>query len=506
MSRTHNSVRNAATAIGGQMLNNGLRLICRTAFIYTMGKHYLGISSLYANILTILSVTELGFSSAVTYSLYRPLADGDTQTVCALMDFYRKAYRVIGLVILGLGLALIPWLPKLMNGATDIVNIYEYYLLYLAQTVVSYFFFAYKSTLLVADQKKYVTDLVTYVVQISINAVQIVILFAFRSFFLYTVASVLGSAIQNIAVARAADKRYPYLKKPAPPLDPELRKSIFSQVYATSLYKISTVIGVATDNLIISAYINVIMVGMYDNYNMILQVVQKLLQSVFQAVSSSLGNLYATQSKQENLRMFYCLNRLNSWLIVFCSVCFLNLFQPFVERLWGEEYLLRRLVVAVIVGNFATLYLQNVVQIYKNASGLFVRGKYRAVATAVLNLGISIFLVKRIGLPGVFLGSIISRVVTTWWYDAWILFRHGFDSRPTGYYLDCAITLVLAYGLGILVYFLCRNLAATWTDIILRGVVCVTVPNLIYALLYCRTRSFRDLTGRLIALVKRRKA
>lgn len=161
MSRTTNSLRNASAAIGGQLLNNLLRFVCRTVFIHTLGREYLGISSLYTNVLTILSITELGFSTAVTYSLYEPLAKDDRPAVRAIMAFFRKAYRAVGLAVLLLGLALMPFLPHLMTGVTDKVNIYQYYLLYLAETVVSYLFFAYKSTLLIADQKKYAAELVS---------------------------------------------------------------------------------------------------------------------------------------------------------------------------------------------------------------------------------------------------------------------------------------------------------------------------------------------------------
>lgn len=298
MSRTGNSLKNIASAIGGQMLNNLLRFVCRTAFIYTLGKEYLGISGLYANILTLLSVSELGFASAITYSLYKPLAENNIPEIRALMGFFKKAYRIIGMVIFGLGLALMPFLPKLMNGTTEAVNIYEYYLLYLIQTVVSYLFFAYKGTLLVADQKRYLLDTVSYVVQVAMNLVQIAILVVLRSFLLYTIVSILSNMIQNIAAAWMADRRYPWLKEPAEPLPPEKRKEVFRQVYASSLYRISNVVGIATDNLVISANISVLMVGLYDNYNMIIQVIQRLLSGLLQSFTASLGNYYASESKE----------------------------------------------------------------------------------------------------------------------------------------------------------------------------------------------------------------
>ena len=297
MSRTKNSLFNIMASIGGQLLTNVLRWICRMVFIYTLGKEYLGISSLYTNILTILSLSELGLGSAITYSLYKPLAENDTETIRSLMAFFKKAYRWIGIAVLILGLCLMPFLPYLMTGSTDVINIYLYYLLYLAQTVVSYLFFAYKSILLTADQKKYIADVVMYILQIVMNAVQIVILFVWRSFFAYTVAVIIYNIIYNMAVAFVVDRKYPYLKETSKKLSREQYKDVFSRVYAMSLYRICNVVGTSTDNLIISANISVIAVGLYDNYYMIIQVIQKMLTGIFQAFTSSLGNFYVLESK-----------------------------------------------------------------------------------------------------------------------------------------------------------------------------------------------------------------
>lgn len=493
------------TSIGGQMLNSVLRLVCRTAFIYTLGKEYLGISSLYANILTILSVSELGFSTAITYSLYKPLADQDLQKVGALMNFFKKAYRAIGLVILGLGLALMPFLPKLMSGTTDVVNIYVYYLLYLGQTVVSYLFFAYKGTLLMADQKRYLSDVVTYCVQIAMNALQICLLFLTRSFFLYTVTALLSAAVQNIAISLVVDKKYPYLKKCKATLSKADRKNVFGQVYALSLYRISTTVSNATDNLIISSYFSVLMVGLHDNYSMIIQVIQRLLQGFFRGFTASLGNYYATETKEHNAFIFRCLNMLNSGIIVFCSVSFLTLLQPFVSLWIGEDYLLTYGVVVAIVMNFATNYMQSALQAYKDASGLFVRGKYRAVAAAVLNLGISILLVKLIGLAGVFWGSVISRLVTIWWYDAWILHRVGFECSPVRYYIGCVADFVLIFLLtGAILAVSALLTVPLWVTLVLRGVLSVVLVLAAFLLIYGRSAEWRFLADKCRSLVKKK--
>ncbi|MCR5294928.1 MAG: hypothetical protein K6E30_07130 [Lachnospiraceae bacterium] len=497
MGRTANSIRNMAASLSGQLLNNVLRFFCRTVFIHILGKEYLGISSLYANILTILSASELGFSTAVTYSLYKPLAENDTETAAAIMAFFRKVYRVIGALMLAAGLLLLPLLPKLMTGAGDKVNIYLYYLLYLAQTVISYEFFAYKGVLLIADQKRYLYDLGVYAVQIGMNACQIIALFATRSFLIYTLIAVVCDALQNVVTAAAADRNYPYLKEPARKLTEKERCGIFRQVYASSLYRLCSIVGTSTDNLVISSNISVFMVGLYDNYTLIVQVVSRILQGAFQAFASSIGNLYASESPEKNEFIFRCLNLLNTWILVFCSVCFRILFQPFISLWIGEQYLLSDFTLSVIVLNFASLYLQNMVQIYRTAAGLFVYGKLRPLISALLNLLISIILVRYLGVSGVIIGSIASRTLTTWWYDAYVLYRRGFRMQPFGYYRDCFIAIFLIVFTAGLLSYVCRAFSApSWTNLFVKGFISAVLSNLVLFLAYFRREEFHFLIER----------
>lgn len=479
MGRTFNSLRNIKVNLIGQLANNVLKFVCRTVFIYVLGEEYLGILSLYTNILLLLSVSELGFSSAVTYSLYRPLAEEDTRKVASIMAFYKKAYRIIGVIILGMGLCLIPFLPQLMNGTTEKVNIYLYYILYLLQSVLSYFFFAYKQTLLLADQKKYLVDFVVYGVQGAANIVQIIVLILKKSFWEYTLIGILNGAVSNMIISIIVDKKYTYLQEKAEKLSKTEVKKIFSQVYAMFLYRICNIVGVATDNLIISSSIGVLMVGLYDNYAMIVNVIQEILSSVLYAFTGSLGNLYVLESDKKNAFVFRCLNLVNLWFIIFASVSFLVLFQPFITLWIGEKYTLDYMVVFIIVMNFATNHMQGVVQIFKDTTGLFKKGKYRPVATVILNLGISLILVKQMGIAGVFLGSIISRMCTTWWYDVWLIHKYAFHEKPMTFYFECIMSAGVIVMLAGIIQVLCTwmSISLSWSGIIIRGILCVVIVN-----------------------------
>ena len=446
-------MRNAAASGFGQILSFLMRFLCRTAFLHTLGREYLGIASLYTNVLTLLSITELGFGAAVTYSLYDPLARGDEAKVRSLMQFYRRAYQFIGGMIFCVGLLLIPVLPRLMTGVTDKVNIYLYYILYLIQTTVSYLFFAYKSTLLIADQKKYIYDIHVYIVMILENLVQIAILVFWGSYFAYTLVLIVSNIATNLWVARTVDKRYPYLLERAEPLAEADRKGVFSRVYAMALYKIAGAVGTSTDNIIISAMIGVVEVGLYNNYYMIISMVQSFVTGFFRSFSASLGNLYAEEGEERNEFMFRTMSMISNCVVTMCAILFMVLFQPFI-RIWaGRDYLLPFPVVALIVFNFFTNYLTSTVQIFRETTGVFVRGKYRAAATAVLNLVLSILFVRWWGFPGVFLGSVVSRMLTTWWYDPYLVYHDALHRSPWPFFRDGAVMtgiLVLVSGATIL--------------------------------------------------------
>lgn len=506
MSRTTNSLRNAGTALSGQLISNLLRFLVRTVFMRTLGMEYLGISGLYANVITILSISELGFGTAVTFSLYEPLARDDRETVRALMGFFRNAYRLIALAVLVLGLALIPVLPKLMTGVTDKVNIYHYYLLYLAQSVVSYLFFSYKSVLLTADQKKYTVDAIAYGCQVATALLQMAALIFLRSFLAYTVLFIVSSIAQNIITSLVVDRRYPYLRQKAPKLPREQKKDVVRKVYAMFLNKVSTAVGTSTDNLIISSFVSVLAVGLYSNYEMVVQPIQKILKGIFQGSTSSIGNLYAAGERDWCAFLFRALNMLNNCLIIFCGTCFLTLFQPFVTLWAGKDYLLPYTVVITIVLNFATNYLQNVVQVFREGCGSFVRGKYRPVATAALNLVVSLALVKPLGIAGVFWGSIISRVVTTWWFDAWVLCRTYLGISPGRYYLECGGTLAAIGLCGGAIELLFQSLALTgWPLLLGKAAACLILVPSLCLLACCKTPEFHYLKRQAANLLHRKK-
>lgn len=441
--RTKRFFQNVATSVGGQLLSIILQFVGRTVFIYTLGAQYLGISGLFSNIISVLNVTELGLGAAITYSLYEPLAHRDEKKVCSIMHLLRKAYFFVGLFVLVVGVIVIPFLPYLMKETTTLVNIPIVFMLYVMQSVSSYWFYAYKSLIFKADQKAYIANMITYLAGIIGTVVQILVLVIYKSFLGYTLVGISINIVGNIFVAHKADRCYPYLKETPGKLSLKDRQDILKNVLGTSIYKVNSIIVRSTDNIIISAFISTVAVGVYDNYHLITNTIMTFVKMFFASATAGIGNFVVTEEKKQSEFLFRVMSILAFCLYGICTVCLAILVNPFITIVWGSEWIFEETLVCIIVLDFLMDGFQTISIIYKDACGLFWKGKYRPVATAILNLIISLGLVNKLGVEGVILGTIISRLLTTWWYEPMLIYKNVFAISAKGYFrryfIACAL-------------------------------------------------------------------
>lgn len=501
--RTDKVAKNSLTNVIGQGLQILLQFVSRTVFIYVLGKEYLGISSLFTNILTVLSVTELGLGSAIAFSLYKPLADSDEKKIRALMQLYKKAYNIIGFVVLLLGIALIPVLPYLMKDTTDLVNIRLYYILYLMQSVSSYWFFAYKATLLNADQKQYIYNIINYITLIIGSVARIVILLVFKSFLIYTICGILTNIFGNYAVSKRVDKLYPYLDGPSEQLDKDDKTTLYKNVFSTSLYKVNSVIVSSVDNIVISSFISVVAVGFYGNYNLIVSSVESVLRLLISSIQASVGNMYQTESAEKTEKVFRAVCFICFWIYGWCAICLGVLLNPFIELWVGEEYLFGSTTVMVIVIDFLTKGFQRPSIIYKDACGLFWQGKFRPLITACINLFLSVLLAPKYGIAGIVLATIVSRFLTIWWFEPMLVYKHAFKKSVVGYFYRYFVGL----GVTIIIYLITDRLCSIFTGLGIVGfsielVICSIIPNMLAFAIFRKTEEFAFVKEKALCLVR----
>lgn len=433
-SRSHKSTRNFAYGITVQILTLVLNFGVRSVFIYTLDKVYLGVNGLFGDILTILSLAELGFGTAIIYSMYKPLAIGDKPKLQGIINLYRKVYRIIGIIVAILGLSLIPFFPYIIKNAPPIPDLHLIYLLFLANSVSSYFF-AYKRSILEADQKAYICYRFRFFVYIGRALLQISVLLLFHSFLFYLFIQICSTYIENIIISLYVDKHYPYLnedKKIKLPKD-EINR-IRKDVYALILSRIGRVVNNGSVNIIISSIVGIVSVGLYSNYLLVTGAILMILNQVSEAIRASVGNYIATESQQRQLSLFYKIDFCNFILYGTSCLLFALLINPFISIWAGSDYVLSSQCAIIIAANLMIQGILDALWLFRSTLGLFTQGKYRPLFSAALNILFSIMLGKLFGIAGVLSGTIMARLFVNLWYDPYIIFKYGFKEKPFQFY------------------------------------------------------------------------
>ncbi|HDX9579219.1 TPA: sugar translocase [Bacillus pseudomycoides] len=502
--RIQNSLKNMLFGLSGQIISIGMGFIVRTVFIYTLGIDYLGVDGLFTSILMMLSLANLGFDTAIIYSLYRPLAENDSYKIQALMNLYQKAYRFIGLIVLLIGLSLLPFLPHLMNGETKINNINIIYVLFLLSSVSSYYF-VYKQSIIIADQRNHIISKIHSVFTIISHSLQIILLIIIGNYIVVLIAQLALRIIENVYIANKANKLYPYLQgENKAKLSKEDRKLFFENLYALLLYKISGVVINGTDNIVIAKFIGITWVGIYSNYLLILNTLNTSLGYLFYSITASVGNLNVKENEEKKYFIFRTLNFLNFWIYGFCTVCLWNLINPFITLWLDEHYVFNKWIIFSIILNFFTAGMQNTSTTFRETTGLFKKGKYRPIIAAVINIVASIILAKQIGIAGVFFGTVISRLCTYFWYDPYVVYKFVFKKSVKLYFVRYSLFVLLVFA-SILITDILGGIFNTHIliNMVIRGILCLVIPNIIFFMLFRKTEEFKYLQNIVKLLMKK---
>ena len=459
-----------------------------------LSEGYVGINGLFTDILNILSLSELGVGTAITYALYGPIARNDIKKQQILMRMFRTFYRITAGVVLIAGLCLIPFLDILMKDRPDVDHLIIIYLLYLLNSFVSYLLI-YKKILVDAHQMNYVTVMYHNGFLVLQDICQIIVLLLTRNFILFLIVAVVCTMSGNICMSRKADRLFPYLKESCEErLLQEERRDIFKNVKAMLMHKIGNVVVNNTDNLLISSFVGVVTAGIYSNYYLIIGSVRQVLDQAMLGVAASVGNLGVTEEKEKVGQIFDRLFFIGYWLFGFAGICLLELLNPFVELAFGERYLFRKEIVLILCINFCINGMRRAVLIFKESMGLFWYDRYKAVAEAVLNLVISVLMVTKFGVAGIFAGTFCSTVLTSVWVEPYVIYKYRLEKPVTEFFTKYVGYLgVMAVVWGITEYF-CRFISGqVFLVLICRLGICLIVPNILLWLIYRRTVEWKEL-------------
>lgn len=487
--RTDNVIRNVSAAMATKFIDQILNFIVRTIFIKTLAIEYLGVNGLFNNILSFLSLAELGVGSAVIYLMYKPIAENDTHKIMVYMNVYKRIYRVLGIVVFLIGMSLIPFLDFFIAERPTIPESIELiYVLYIIKTVSTYFF-AYKQSIFIASQRGHVVNRNTAVFTAIRCIAESVLLITTHAFYVYLITDTIINYLQNIVIAFKANNEYPYLKeKVDEKLTVEEKATIKKNIGAMLFHKIGAVVLNSSDNLILSKFVGIIAVGLYSNYSTILTIIKTVLWTIFDAIVPSVGNLCAESSDRKKYKVFRNIQLINLWVSGFCSISLGILINPFISLWIGDSYLLPGSVVSIIIISYYVQTNMRAIEMFRSATGLFYNDRYVPLVQCVINVVVSVFMVKKQGIAGIFIGTICSLLLTTFWVQPYMVFKHIFKVPVIRYfinYIKCTIITILSY----MITFICTkiNIENMFIQFVWKVVCCLVIPNLIFTIIFWKS-------------------
>lgn len=505
--RTKNASRNILFGIILKIYQIAVPFLMRTAMIYFMGVQYLGLNSLFTSVLQVLNLAELGVGSAMVYSMYKPIAEDDTKKICALMKLYRLYYRVIGFVIGGVGLVLTPFVPKLISGDVPSgLNIYILYLMNLAATVLSYWLFAYKNSLLQAHQRVDVVSKITLVTNTFQYAIQILILVLSHNYYYYVLAILATQIITNISTAIVVDKMYSRYN-PEGNLDKDEIQQINHKIRDLFTSKIGFVVVDSADTIVISAFLGLTALAIYQNYFYILSSVMGFIAVVFTSCTAGIGNSIIVETAEKNYNDLKKFTFLISWISGMCLCCFLNLYQPFMELWVGKDLMLSMGAVVCFCVYFYIQEINKLFNTYKDASGIWHEDRFRPLVVALTNLCLNLLMVNFWGIYGILLSTVFATLFVGMPWLLHNLFTTVFDKKYlSGFLINLGRYVAGVALVGVITYLICNRISFSnlWLTLVIRGLISCLIPNAVFWGLYHRLREFKECVKLVDKMTKRK--
>jgi len=502
-SRSSNSLKNMSMGFLNQLVTLLLSFVSRTVFIHTLGDEYLGLNGIFSDVLQLLSMADLGFSSAMAYSFYKPLAENDHEKLASLITFYKRIYNIIAISVTAIGLACVPFLKYIVNTEKDIPYLEVYYLFSLAGVVISYLF-VYKTTLLTADQKDYKVVKIRTITSTLKVLLQIAVLYLFKSYIAYLAIGVLLNFFNNLIASLKAQKEYPFIKNSGKSVDKELQKSIFYNMRSVFLYKISGTLFNATDNILISMIIGTAVVGLYSNYLMVSSKLLLVEQIIFSALTASVGNVIAKEAAEKRYKVF---EAMQSASFILCGVivsAFCIMINDLIKVWLGDAYVFPvYTVLAIGLNTYFNCVLQPL-WIYRDATGLYLRTKYIMLIGAIINIVLSIILGYLIGITGIIFASALARISSYFWYEPKILFKEYFEKNVGNYYIAILKNFLLVIISVIAINFIGSFITIdNWIVLIIKGIIVGIVCLVIFLMAYAKTEGFQMIVNKVKSYLHR---
>lgn len=497
-SRVNKSIKNTAIGMVATILNLLFQFVAKSVFVRLLGEAYNGVNGLFTSILQVLNLAELGFASAIAFALYKPLKDNDQETAAAYMNYFAFVYRLIAIVVAVAGAICIPFLQYLIADdwtqlPFTIGQLRIYFVFYLANTVCSYLL-AYKRTIITADQKIFIISISDNLSSILLSVLQIILLLITKNYIAFLSIMVARTIINNIIIHIIASKKYPYLavyRKSK--LKKELKRGLFNNINALMLHKVGTVVIFGVVSIIISAMISVEASGVYSNYITVINGVNMFINIIFNSILASVGNFCVDASPDEKYKMFKKIDFMGSWISIFSLICFINMFNTFIDNIWlGEGHTFGFVIVIIISISAYTTYLRKSINLFKDAMGFFKKDWYKPVIDVFAGIGLAILFGKLWGLTGIVLAFAMIPLFISLPIEVFVTFKYGFEKKYGKYILIQYLRTIFALALSVGIYYLCGLFGLTGVaDFVVRSLISIVLSNVILLLVNIKNENLK---------------
>lgn len=506
--KTKNSIRNTFSGVINRCINLLMPFVIRTIIIQKLGQEYLGLNSLFTSIIHVLNLSELGIGSALVFNMYKPIAEQNYPLLKGYLETYKKIYRFIGGVVLILGMVLMPFLTELIDMSAlqgTNINVYLLFLIYLANTVLTYLFFAYKKSLLTAFQRQDIISKVDSIVHLVMYIVQIAVLFVFRNYYLYIIMLPVFTLIDNGVTALSVRKKYSFIEsvKEMPSVD---IKPLFQSIKYLIGHRIGGVIISSADSIFISAFLPMLTLTIYSNYFYVVSALTGFINVGYNAVLASIGNSVITKDKSELLELFYDLTYILFFIVSFCSACLLGLYQPFMQLWMGENYMFNTEVVILFCIYFYTWQIRVMGLVFKDAAGMWANDWLKPYIGMIVNIVLNFILIKMIGVGGVLIATIVVMVLIYFPWETVVLYRDLFKASCRKYVIRqliyATITVITSTTMVLILRFISIGGIA---GLLVKLFICAFLSATMLTLFTFRSSEFSRVLERIKTLWKRKR-
>lgn len=482
--RTKNSLKNISYNIISFIFNIILVFILRKIMVLKLGYEYIGLNTFLVSLVGFLSLTELGVSQAVTYSLYKPLAEKNFDKISEIIVLYKKIYHIIGLVIVFISFIIAPFIKVFIKN-NEIKNIFVYFLLYTFLTASSYLI-CYRDILINADQKGYLLIKRNTMFSFINKILQIFILYITASYLFWIIGMVIITLFNYLSNNQFIKRKYPAVeieKYSKYNLDILLKnnKELLKNSYTTFIYKISLFITYKTDDVLITYLAGITLLGKYSNYILVTSLVANFVASTLWSLNSVIGNLIVESSKEKIYNMWKFMTWISFYMATILVFCITINIQNLIKIWIGESGVLSFSIIIILMINFYIRIIREPLELFRNGFGIFDGTKGIVILEAILNLIISYVLGIKYGIIGVILGTLFSYLICSFWFMPYITFKYGFKKNIVEYFLEILKNILSSFFSVSIGYFILKKISIN--NFYISCILSFLIINIIYLLL-----------------------